>query len=437
MNSDLIDTLSRLGNVESDILEIKAKKLNKIFSDLQPRDNVGENYYLPFYVGDTAYRISWGDLKKYIESGASDHFKGDYVSYEQLVSSVLNPTDGDYAYVEEGTNELKLYIWDADDNIWRMSSASQFLKETVFNLFQEEILNGTLPVGKAKDYTEDGEIGLKFAELEKNKGVTLYKGSELESIEFEQGAIYLCTEESESFQLNQLYYGDKDKNIRKLTSSLVSLEPALITFTLNSPTGTMEVGTSVSTVSYSFGLKYPNKLVNGYSELYYGSNLVHSRSSLSTSNTGSVSYSILNSTVGTKNFALKIYSDGVSKFSSSKSYSVAQRYYYGITSSNVNAQTLTTDLANINFKNVKANSDTVKTSLSKLSSVTLNIPSNSYIWFLVPTSTSINSATSGGFDFPYQLQGYVTMTNSYGIELTYKVYRSSNQVYGDMTILLS
>lgn len=167
INDDLISSLTRLGNVEEEILKLKSEKLNKIFSDLQLRNNIGDNSYLPIYVGDTAYRVSWSDLKKYIESGGSDHFKGDYVSYEQLVSSVLNPKDGDYAYVEVNENELTLYIWDTDDNIWRMSSAGQFLKESVFNLFQEQILNGTLPVGKAKDYTEDGEIGLKFSELEK------------------------------------------------------------------------------------------------------------------------------------------------------------------------------------------------------------------------------------------------------------------------------
>ncbi len=471
INDDLISSLTRLETAESEILKLKSEKMNKLFNDLAGTSTIGDNYYFVLNTGTNAVKISWENIKNLLEEG--DHFKGDYVSYEQLVASVKNPKNGDYAYVDieiEGSEDMVLYIWDEDDQVWRMSSASQFLKATVFNAFQQEVLDGIVAVGKAKGYTEDGEIGQKFSQLEKQtiefsdtveqgnelkpsvkqiklgddvwlipegKGVVSYKGSQLEEMDFEEGRIYLCTEASDSFQLNQLYYGDNDKNIRKLTSSLVSLEPALTTFTLSSPTGTMEVGTSVSTVSYSFGLKYPNKLVNAYSELYYGSNLVSTKNSLATSNSGSVSYSILNSTVGTKNFTLKIYSNNTEKFSSSKSYTVAQRCYYGIASSDVNAQTLTTALANTNFKNVKENSDTVKTSLSKLSSVTLNIPSNSYVWFLVPSSQSISSATSGGFDFPYQLQGNVTMTNSYGIELTYKVYRSSNQVFGDITISLT
>lgn len=474
IEKNTIDISTNKSNIETNTTNIdglRDTKLDKVFNDLAGTSTIGDNYYFVLNTGTNAVKISWENVKNLLEEG--DHFKGDYTSYEQLVASVSNPKNGDYAYVDieiEGSEDMVLYIWDEDDQVWRMSSASQFLKATVFTAFQQEVINGIVAVGKAKGYTEDGEIGQKFSQLEKQtiefsdtveegnelsptvkqiklgddiwlipegKGVVSHTGAELEEMEFEEGRIYLCTESSDSFQLNQLYYGDNDKNIRKLTSSLVSLEPALTTFTLSSPTGTMEVGTSVSTVSYSFGLKYPNKLVNAYSELYYGSNLVDTKTSLSTSNSGSVSYSILNSTVGTKNFTLKIYSNGESKFSSSKSYSVAQRYYYGIASSDVNAETLTTDLANTNFQNVKDNSNLIKTSLSKLSSVTLSIPTNSYVWFLVPTSTSINSATSGGFDFPYQLQGTISMTNSYGIELNYKVYRSSNQVYGDMTIALS
>lgn len=582
----------------SSIESLRNNKLDKVFNDLALANSIGENAYFVLNSGGIAYKISFSVFKQAVYE---DHYKGDFDSYEQLISQYTTAKPGDYAYINYNpatavindgyldkiyinskltkqevvsyldklglsngesyavayTNEdsnigdfqllsvfkdndiyyiscsykkdeisstasiifksnsgwvvsinslsvrglklinnygtysvgekneliknlfssedfanadLILYIWDTDDNMWRMSNASQFLKSSVFALFQQEILNGDLVVGKAKGYTEDGEIGSKFLQLEKQtiefsdtieegnesnptvkqiklgddiwlipegKGVLLHKGSELENMEFEEGRIYLCTEESDSFQLNQLYYGDNDKNIRKLTSTLVSLEPSLTTFTLSEPTGTMEVGTSVSTVTYSFGLKYPNKLVNGYSELKYGSELVEKKTSLSTSNSSSVSYTILNSTIGTKTFYLHICSNDVSKFISSKSYTVAQRYYYGITTTDINATTLTTELANANFSSVVSNRNTVKTSLSKLSSVTLNITDYSYVWFLVPTNQSINKATSGGFDFPYQLQGNITMTNSYGIELTYKAYRSSNQVIGDVTIALS
>ena len=65
------------------------------------------------YTGTNAVKISWENVKKLLEEG--DHFKGDYVRYEQLVASVSNPKNGDYAYVDieiEGSEDMVLYLMD-------------------------------------------------------------------------------------------------------------------------------------------------------------------------------------------------------------------------------------------------------------------------------------------------------------------------------------
>lgn len=462
---------TKFDQVESDYNEKINKKMNKVFSDLGLLSSIGDNAEIVFNINGEAKRITFSNFKEAIYSG--DFHRGYYPSLAALQAKVTDPKEGDYAFVDtniDGQEDLVMYIWDSNDKVWSMTNASQYLKSTVFELFQKDILNGTTPVGKANDYNEnEGTIGAKFAELERqtfefsdeieegnetqptlkqlkfgddiwiipeSKGVLLQTGEELESIDFEEGRLYLCTDNSESFTENELYVGTKDNTIKKLQSSNISLEPTLTSFTVSSPSGTLEVGSTVYSVKYSFNLKYPHKLINAHSSLLCDGTVVDSIYELNTTNSRNISTTYKNSSTGTKTIRLNIYEDNNLKFNRNQTYEVAQRYYYGILSSNVNDTILSSSVAEQNFKNILSNTDTVKTSLSQLSRVTLKIPSYSYVWFLIPTDKTIQSATSGGFDFPYQTQSNISMQNSYGTTVSYKVYRSSNKVIGDITINL-
>lgn len=168
--SDISTNKSNIEINKTNIDSLRDTKLDKVFKNLSLANSIGDNAEFVLNSGGMAYRIPFEVFKQAVYD---DHYKGDFISYEQLISKYPTATSGDYAYVnveieegEEGEEDLILYIWDTNDNIWRMSSASQFLKSNVFALFQKEILDGTVSVGKAKDYSEDGSIGVKFKELE-------------------------------------------------------------------------------------------------------------------------------------------------------------------------------------------------------------------------------------------------------------------------------
>lgn len=60
----------------------------------------------------------------------SEHFKGTYTSAAALAAANPSGSAGDYAYVDPGAGEdAQLYIWDGNDNSWKLSSGISVLPD--------------------------------------------------------------------------------------------------------------------------------------------------------------------------------------------------------------------------------------------------------------------------------------------------------------------
>lgn len=81
----------------------------------------------------------------------SEHYRGYYNSYDDLISYVPTANDGDYALVVNG--ELKLYVWDKEAEQWTEISGLGYTPENVAN---KGIAGGYCPLGA------DGKIAQAY-----------------------------------------------------------------------------------------------------------------------------------------------------------------------------------------------------------------------------------------------------------------------------------
>lgn len=269
-----------------------------------------------------------------------------------------------------------------------------------------------------------------FTELETKgmgNGVLIVSGENLENTEYVEGQLYYCTSSSDSFEANTLYCGTSS-GIIKLSSSIVSVSPEIKSFTCIS--GTYEIGSVITSVPYTFSLKKASEFAS--LQFIFGGSVIHTLTSFSTTS-GSFSYTINNTSVGTKTMTLKgTFLDGNTSSKSASYYVYSRQYYSGL-----NVETMTTEIANENYSSVVSSTSDIKTYLqgSLPSSVTLELGDTpTYAWFIIPSNLTINTLKSGGFDFPFTQQDNISITNSLGATITYKVYRSSNQVYGSVVV---
>lgn len=75
------------------------------------------------YIITTSYNvgspITWDDAKATVVIEPSvNHFKGTYTSEGALTSAHPTADEGDYAYVDTGSVDASLYIWDDTDSVW-------------------------------------------------------------------------------------------------------------------------------------------------------------------------------------------------------------------------------------------------------------------------------------------------------------------------------
>lgn len=138
--------------------DLESNKLNKIFNDIAIANNLAENDYFVLNSGNQAYRISVENMKKVFGGGGgSDHYKGDFISYEELVETYPTAKAGDYAFVNIGS-QMIMYVWDSTgedetmQGLWRETTSGKYVLTTTFANFQEMLLNGSLIVDTAKNY---------------------------------------------------------------------------------------------------------------------------------------------------------------------------------------------------------------------------------------------------------------------------------------------
>lgn len=138
--------------------DLESNKLNKIFNDIAIANNLAENDYFVLNSGNQTYRISVENMKKVFGGGGgSDHYKGDFISYEELVETYPIAKAGDYAFVNIGS-QMIMYVWDSTgedetmQGLWRETTSGKYVLTTTFANFQEMLLNGSLIVDTAKHY---------------------------------------------------------------------------------------------------------------------------------------------------------------------------------------------------------------------------------------------------------------------------------------------
>lgn len=138
--------------------DLESKKLNKVFNDIAIANNLAENDYFVLNSGNQAYRITVENMKKVFGGGGgSDHYKGDFISYEELVETYPIAKAGDYAFVNIGS-QMVMYVWDSTgedetmQGLWRETTSGKYVLTTTFANFQEMLLNGSLIVDTAKNF---------------------------------------------------------------------------------------------------------------------------------------------------------------------------------------------------------------------------------------------------------------------------------------------
>lgn len=141
----------------SEVQNLNGNKLNKIFNDIAIANNLAENDYFVLNSGNQAYRISVENMKSIFGGGGSDHYKGDFISYEELVETYPTAKAGDYAFVNVGSRMI-MYVWDNSgedetmQGLWRETTSGKYVLTTTFANFQEMLLNGSLIVDTAKNF---------------------------------------------------------------------------------------------------------------------------------------------------------------------------------------------------------------------------------------------------------------------------------------------
>lgn len=147
----------KINFLNSSISTLENNKLNKIFNDIAIANNLAENDYFVLNSGNQAYRISVENMKSIFGRGGSDHYKGDFISYEELVETYPTAKAGDYAFVNVGSRMI-MYVWDNSgedetmQGLWRETTSGKYVLTTTFARFQEMLLNGSLIVDTAKHY---------------------------------------------------------------------------------------------------------------------------------------------------------------------------------------------------------------------------------------------------------------------------------------------
>lgn len=156
-DSNILQLQKNINTLFNETQNLEGNKLNKIFNDIAIANNLAENDYFVLNSGNQVYRITVENIKKLFGGGGSDHYKGDFISYEELVETYPTAKAGDYAFVNIGS-QMIMYVWDysgVDETMqgfWRETTSGKYVLTTTFASFQEMLLDGSLIVDTAKNF---------------------------------------------------------------------------------------------------------------------------------------------------------------------------------------------------------------------------------------------------------------------------------------------
>lgn len=423
---------------------LEEKKINKDFTDINNIGSLGDNDYFVINRSGTSYKVSVAILKQIFGSTDTEqvveHYKGNFASLEELNRIVGQ--SGDYAFVytrlSETDTTFVMYIWNSQDGAWEETSTSQYVLSSDYEEYKDQILNGGITVKRAKDYDEtDGTIQAKFNELiniiTNINAVKVIDGPTLEDMEYEEGRLYYVNESSDSFTKNTMYYGKENGGIMKINASEVSLEPAILTFTM-AGANPVEVGNTTNLTNYTMTLKKYAQFSK--IKITSGSATIVDNITPNPSIASSINYTLNNTSIGQKTItATGTLTSGGTK-TKNLNYQVYGRQYYGGSTD----ETLTSESGTALFGQILGSTDNIETFLqqSRVSSLSISLGDTpTYLYFVIPSHMTINSIVSGPLSFPFIQQDNINITNYYNASVACKVYRSANKVYGDINLIIS
>jgi hypothetical protein len=191
---------------------------------------------------------------------------------------------------------------------------------------------------------------------------------------------------------------------------------------------TVEVGTTCAAGSYSASWSlnnYSNLTANSISILQNSTTLA---SGLNTSPTSITHSQYQYNTPTQLTFTISAGQKEGSNVTSTSSYSWKKKIWYG--KSNLTFLSAYSDFSS--FSSIFTQGLTSISSANYTFSATTG--DDQYLYIIIPDTGSYGTFTESGFDYPFENAQTITFTNSLGVSLTYKYYRSTNATESSVTV---
>lgn len=157
--SAISDLDRRLGTAENTIDKLPDTYVPKDWSNYETHDQyVDEDAKFIIKIDGKEYTTTMKYLKDVFLEHTESHYRGNFTSYESLISTTFEPqlVAGDYAFVSEdskdpnfATKVLVMYIWDDTKRIWTSSGTGQYASYASLTKLKQDLSSGATTVGSA------------------------------------------------------------------------------------------------------------------------------------------------------------------------------------------------------------------------------------------------------------------------------------------------
>lgn len=140
-------------HVEAD--RVHNSKLDKNFANVDISNlPVSPTDFVVIVSNGNSYRVTLEQLAVLI-SQKTDYFKGYYSTLKELQEAHPTAQSGDYAFVEEDSNntdKFVMYVWDAfqENGQWEETTSSQYVAQADYTALVQSLLDGTFKLGSIK-----------------------------------------------------------------------------------------------------------------------------------------------------------------------------------------------------------------------------------------------------------------------------------------------
>lgn len=157
--SAISDLDTRLDTAENTINKLPDTYVPKDWSNYETHDQyVDENAKFIIKIDGKEYTTTMKYLKDIFLEHTESHYRGNFTSYESLISTTFEPqlVAGDYVFVSEDSKDpnfvtkvLVMYIWDDTKRIWTSSGTGQYASYASLTKLKQDLSSGATTVGTA------------------------------------------------------------------------------------------------------------------------------------------------------------------------------------------------------------------------------------------------------------------------------------------------